>query len=571
MAEYQTQLFKNTGYNAKNIPDSPELLAEAGTALTVDSVWLYQNYDLGRISISAEWQSVRDVDYCRIGAVYYFVLGVAMTTEMTAELSLSMDYITTAGGFSQLGITDGWCKRAHAASDGLFENILAEPWAPQQDLIIDGVQSLPPDLPFNHLQVVGATVDLEQTEYTAREYKNGSGEVVVSVPEVPVIVAGTRIDLKYGETYERSYTIPNLRLYDLGNTAVYNGIQAVRSLGLDDAITASYLLPSTAVESFNLQGASYQWIKGNSADLPATSVPYEYAATVVNKKVYALHNTYNILSICSGDENSFEAYELYTTGQTTPTFRYFADCSPSGAPYLQPTTYKNITTTPFMHAIKGLNWQNTPINFGAQKSGSLLDNVAYERSRNRDIVNAGFDAAIGAANLVSDVAKAGSADFGGLFTGENAVSRGADAVATGLGIAQQATNTALDFRQNYADYMQDQRINTPEIRFPINEGVQNYVGNNFIVYRTRLSAVDIYNLDRFFTMYGYAQDKQLQMTDFTNRQYFNYVQAEGVNVTANLGLRHRAGVIAALEGGVRVWHTIPNPIFYTNNPIKTEG
>lgn len=572
MASYTVRCYNNTGFDAKNIPASPAVLNQSGESSTFPAVWLYQNYDLGRISIAAEWSTVRDVDYIQIGAVYYFVLGVAMETESTATFTISMDYITTAGGFSQLGITDGWCKRAHSPTDALFENILSEPWAPSEDLIIDGIEMLPPDLPFTQLPIVGATVDLEQTDYTAREYKNGSGEVVVSVPEVPTIVTGTRIDLRHNNEYERSYTIPNLRLYDLGNTDIYQGIQAVRSLGLDDAITASYLLPSVAVESFNLQGASYQWIKGARTALPATNLPYQYSTTVKNKKVYALHNNYTILSICSGDQERFPAHELYSAANpTNPVFTYFTDCSPQGAPYIQPSTYKGITTTPFMQSIRGLNWQSTPINFGSQKSGSLLDNVSYERSRNRDITNAAFDTAIGAANIVRDTSKAASADVLGLFSGENAVSRTADAVGTGLEVAQQATNTLLDFRENYANYIQDQRINTPEIRFPIQEGVQNFIGNNFTVYRTRLAPADVVRMDRFFTMYGYAQDKQLQMTDFTNRQYFNYVQAEGINITANLGLRHRAGVIAALEGGIRVWHVPVNPSYYTDNPIRTTG
>lgn len=573
MPSYNVTLYKNTGFNKQNIPDSPDLVALAGDSVTVPSVFLYQNYDLARIRVDCDWDTVRDVDYCQINAVWYFVLGATMLThDTTCELSLSMDYITTAGGFSQLGITDGWVKRAHTADDALFNNILNEPWSPSEDLVIDGNMSMPSDVAFFMIPVVGATVDLEQTEYTAREYKNGSGEVVVSVPEVPTIVAGTTIQMRFSSTDTRSYQMPNLRLFDLTNISIYNGIQAVRSLGLEDAITASYLLPSIAVETFNVQGAAYQYINGAMIEYAAALLPFRYISgwPVQNNKVFAMNNRYTALSICSGDQNSWDAHELYVDGAASPTFRYTADCSPNGKPYLQPTSYKGAATTPFMHSIQGLNWQNTPINFGSQKSGSLLDNVAYERSRNRDIVNAGFDTAIGTAELVSAGAKAASADFGGLFTGENTVSRVADATATGLQVAQNATNTLLDFRENYADYLQNQRVNVPEIRFPIAEGVQNFIGNNFRVYRTRLGNNDVQKLDRFFTMFGYAQDKPLEMTDFTNRQYFNYVQAEGVNVTANLGLRHRAGVCAALAGGLRVWHVPVNTVHYNSNPIKVQ-
>ena len=69
-------------------------------------------------------------------------------------------------------------------------------------------------------------------------------------------------------------------------------------------------------------------------------------------------------------------------------------------------------------------------------------------------------------------------------------------------------------------------------------------------------------------MYGYAQSKPLEKSDFTNRRYFNYVQADGVNVGGNIGLRIREMIAQQLSGGVRIWHTLPNPSYYNNNPIK---
>ena len=70
-------------------------------------------------------------------------------------------------------------------------------------------------------------------------------------------------------------------------------------------------------------------------------------------------------------------------------------------------------------------------------------------------------------------------------------------------------------------------------------------------------------------MFGYATEKPIEVTDFTNRRYFNFVQATGVNIKSSQGLRFRQGACAQLESGVRVWHVLPdNAYFARANPIK---
>ena len=74
-------------------------------------------------------------------------------------------------------------------------------------------------------------------------------------------------------------------------------------------------------------------------------------------------------------------------------------------------------------------------------------------------------------------------------------------------------------------------------------------------------------IDKLLTMYGYKKTKALEATDFSNRQYFNYVEA-AVSV-GNLPRWWADGISAQLANGVRIWHVKPNSSYYANNPVAS--
>lgn len=366
--------------------------------------------------------------------------------------------------------------------------------------------------------------------------------------------------------------LPNTQAFRIDNEVTQAGLQSARSLGIDSAIVACYTVPQDFISRH-----SYRPIDGKADDIigvnrnyQATNTPFVYTVTgytVRNNKVFSMYNHLYVMSICSGDAVDFDAFEIYGGG-LYPTFNLYSDPQPDGLPYLQPTYYGGgLNQVPFLNSCKGMPWRNTPFSFEAA-SGNLIDQVNYQRGLNRAWVNFGMETASGGLRAGAQIANVGAGDVLGLFSGENAVARGLNAAATAVDVAQQTYNSLADIRENAANFHTEQNIRVPEMIFPRSTSVQDYVGNNFFIYRVRISDGDVRRLDRFFTMYGYAQDKPLETSDFTNRQYFNYVQANSVNVKGDVGLRHRNGISAQLQNGVRLWHVLPDASYYNNNPIR---
>lgn len=565
MAVYSITCYFNTGFNSQNIPDTPALL-NAAASKTFPSNWLLQNKDRVTTRVNASWADICEADYCKIGTAYYFVQSVNMLTETNAELTLVMDFLTTLGGVATLSFTDGWVKRAHSGTDTLFANTLPEPFSPTANLVIDGYQEIKPTrVNENYLTTyVGATIDLLDTERLAEEYKNATDETLVSVPTVAPISKETTVKMTMPNGKVEENTLPNQTLYVFSTPEVQAGIRSARSLGLDTAITSCYVIPDgwRRTISRNTQG-DIRSITGACEEVTA-QIPFKYDIgnyTIQNNKVFAMWNTYFLMSICSGDKLMFEAFEIGLDNNrvlSKPKFKCFADMTPNGAPYCQPSYYDAQETAPFLMSIKGMNWQNTPFTF-ANKSGSLIDTQTFNRqmlqmrgNANANQVKAGIGLAANYASLL-------------IPTPGNI----AGAVNGTIDYMQTAFNSGLNMERAQMGFETEQNIRVPEISFPRDESIQNFIGNSFYLYRVRLAATDAVRLDRFFNMFGYATEKPIEVSDFTNRRYFNFVQATGVNIKSSQGLRFRQGACAQLESGVRVWHVLPdNAYFARANPIK---
>lgn len=547
MAVYNVVGYYNTGFGAGNVPDSPSVV-QLATSKTFPSNWLLQDRDLATTRLNAGWADVQNIDYVRIGSVYYFVTAVRMLTEVCAELALQIDPLTTAGGISALDITDGWCTRAHAASDGLFENTLDEPWTPSTPLDVKGKDIFKGSASGDNV-LVCSSVELVTVEKVADEYLDTEGNIACYVPKVPAIEGGTKAIMPLFNGYgSQQQTLPNTRVYYLNDYK--DEVQVVRSLGLSDAITGCYVLPNAwgglSVGADQLTGYGYN---------RTANLPFKYASAQ-NNKVFALFNTYTLLAMATGDKQTFDASEIYS-GAGSPSFRYYADPAPNGRPYAQPTYFEGGQTLPFQNAVKGGQWLNQPIVYG-QENGALINQTQFDRGQALQQVQREYNTAKSEVTGVLGM-------VGNLISGNiaGAINSGAGTVDASV---QNFFGEQAQLNQQ-AQFATAQAIRTPEVTFAYTPSVQGYVGNAFVVFQTGLSAADISRLDRFFNMFGYAQSKQLVKSDFTNRRYFNYVQADNVGVRGNVGLRIREGVTRMLSGGVRIWHTLPNSSYYSSNPI----
>lgn len=424
MAElYNTRLYKQTHFDAVNRPATPAALS-GSLFQDFPAVFKRQNKNLSSIRIDATWEDVEDVDYCSLatakGTKYYIILSVSMLTDRTAELYLLYDPLLSVGGIDAINVS-GWLRRCHVSSDGLFENILPEPWEPMDEMQIRGQDYLTFPRPQwsnpvsqKYRPFILTTCDLstiqDYSEVIAQAVQAPDDGGTIIFPRLPEVTKRSTIFRMSpnGEPSNDNYypsTVENLYAWPLtnadGTTKLYlqKALQVLRSLAVDSAIVGSYMLPASALPSYsseepvadiqltksndkaeNADLASY--VNGNYAEVGILS-GYEYTDGIQNKKVFALFSFYNIRSIAADSSASYEAKELYHDGDTFPAFRIFSDPSPQGTNYLAPVYFLGRRTRDTQHAIAGLPWLSYQV-VTQGEAGALITSSMMRRNTSQE-------------------------------------------------------------------------------------------------------------------------------------------------------------------------------------------
>lgn len=118
---YYVYAWKNTGFNAVNLPDKPSRLS-LENALRFDAIDTIQNTCIETITIRATFDQAIGIDYVALrpdnvgdaypgGATFFTVQGVNMTSKDVAVLSVLEDFITTCGGVESLLFDGGIIER----------------------------------------------------------------------------------------------------------------------------------------------------------------------------------------------------------------------------------------------------------------------------------------------------------------------------------------------------------------------------------------------------------------------------------------------------------------------------
>lgn len=552
---YNIRCYYNTGFDAENRPSSAAVLQTADYR-DFPSNYLRQNQDIATTRLQSTWDNIKNADYVKIDDMYYLITGISMLSDNTAEIGLQIDPLISIGGVNGIDDLGGWTERAHIAraNDTLFANTLSEPWAPSQPLQLDPLEDIGQDTTGTRYDIVQSTVKLDEITHTAQEYTaqtaGGDPYTAISVPNIPQATSRCNFRI-YGE-WDKSYDYPFSSFYHAQNDNVRAGMQDVRSLGIDTAIITAYQLPTTFAPAIsNPESSSTIQTVTNltSTRTPSNAMLYRYGSYAPkNQKVYALYNIYNIMSSCSGDRAEWKAEDIYSGGDK-PEFLEYADCSPAGKPFIQPSYFHGERTKMYQECVKGEEWLRVPLSF-ASPSGSRVSASDFSRAMTRaeyDVVETGINTG---ANVLGDLL---SANLGG-------------ALKSTVGGIEKMNSMAFDLQNKAAEYQTKQKIVAPEVKFAQDYGAQGYVGNTFFLWRTRLSENDMERADNFFTAYGYAQDKKLTKTDLTNRSKFNFVKARGAIVISSAPLRLRQQLESLLNNGVRLWHQLPNSAALINNP-----
>lgn len=145
----------------------------------------------------------------------------------------------------------------------------------------------------------------------------------------------------------------------------------------------------------------------------------------------------------------------------------------------------------------------------------------------------------------------------------------AQAQSSNAGLSQAIQNAYLSNRRDILQYVGRDLIVSPSIIFPVANGLEPYVGNNFLVCHERLSDDDVLMYDEFLTKYGYAVSEKLVKSDFTSRRSFNYIQVNDVSLkaTKNINVNLIKLMESLLMVGVRLWHKKIDNTSYVNNDI----
>lgn len=631
---YDVTLYYSTGFNGFDIPDGPEILNQA-TKRNFPAVFKRQSRGLGSIKLAATYADVEDADYCSIGSDYYYILDVNMATnDTTATLTIKHDPITSMGGVAALNIIGGWLLRAHAKDDKPFSNTLPEDFVPRRPLKIISktlVHKKEDETRQGYLTVVASSVDLTQTVQYAKKLviqpKEGEDADATSdymlYPELPP--ANTRTTtVTYGGS---SYELPSISLFNLNGGGagwvgppVIEAMKAVRETGIENAISAMYVIPvrDVTMEYHTREGSTQRYatiksIAGKSQTYKGDAYAY---GQVKNRKALDLWNTYTIIAIASNDAATFDAAELYSGG-TQPDFVVDIDPSPNGSATMRPTYYQGKETLLSEHCVETMPWlaagyayeggsgslltmanANRNIGFAKRLGMNSMDSMAGNAKS--QMISTAVDIAGGLVGAGSQVPGAVHSaewgamdfnDFGGevnynrMLRGQGSVLGAIGGAVTGtinglvnygnrvnqyeLGVDRVVQQTAQTVNNQLFDATKAANVVAPDIQYPVQVNGAAYFGGTFALIHIGLDPADLADFDARLTANGQKTDEPYYAGCMTDRTAFNCVQFDRIQLGNAVSMSLRRAAEEVLMRGVRIWHKLADKADYTNNPRRT--
>lgn len=343
--------YYNTGFNEINIPSSPDLLDEvvSGTPLffyhDFPAIDLLQHTGLSSIKIKVNngFKSVVDIDYVRISPpytgdpdhgggsgniafqhAYYFVDGVRMMNGDTAILSVTLDFINTAGGWKKLKFLDGITSRLSIKkTDDVFGRYTQDdPYiTPNEDLVLS-TENI--SVGTTTRTYVESTSDLgvmccsAQSDLYSQPTSSADGADKVATPKLyPNYHPPTRYFLRKNNTevegYGGSTVVVQLRetgdeyetsdgvLISLGNV-IQQGIKKCQALGMTETIIATAIIPTDLVEIVetterirhevdDFDSSVVYWGVASSGTTPPTETRYKEKCGVVDEDAFTAYNS----------------------------------------------------------------------------------------------------------------------------------------------------------------------------------------------------------------------------------------------------------------------------------------
>ena len=444
MAAYNVRCYYNTGFNAVNIPSSPDVLKQF-TPYTFPALEVLQDLGLSEIKIKATWTQAQQIDYICLytpttvegqveQAVYYIVTGIPeMVATDVAVLPVVCDYYNTAGGIDYIDILDGITSRVTVSKD-----IPETGWNPKdtENYLYGEDPLLAPSGPLNlvtkweriystdYHSYIETTLDLVQTDLTSlgKVYYESEAEGETSgqtvTPRVTVSdLTTTLIDSNIGDA--GTYINPETRIYQVDDNytgwqgdpdataraSIGAGIATARSLRVEDAVLNKVIIPEDAVKITRIyQNWSRTYKDGTTKRRTDQRITYmkgvakkaavefptdysDYSLTIHNNRL--LYGSYTPIGMMTTAGNKVELnLEQVSCGGGKVNIRSYTDPSLGGCPYymFERTDISGVRTELgsevgiFSQAVAGLTWKQAPLKFSETK-GSLLNAIELRNSR----------------------------------------------------------------------------------------------------------------------------------------------------------------------------------------------
>ena len=389
MATYKVRLYKQTGYNMTDVPDSNTTL-DKNTKEDCEVIFEWQSRILPSIIVPPTTSfKIEDCDYARItrsdnadGDMCYFVgRGIDYLAEGTVLLPLIFDSVGTCLINSVLkdSIVGGRVARRHTNE----ENMIPEPFTQTRPLVktnteidiasvdMGGGLIWTPYMPLLISSTNLANLVSQGADLPAGKFVDSSGEGVI----VPALVSPSQStelliatkDSSGSPQIDETYLyakrpLPQKLLYwgDVYNTTdsayVKNGnniAQLLRGLGLDSIITAAYSFPSELYdEAGSVSGTDPKSFSKFKTKAKVKPFPFNVmndavinGVTIRNKKTRYLFRKFILQSVASQNSQMYEAWELMLTlgvdTKATNNLVAIADPSPQGTVYVRPTFLRN--------------------------------------------------------------------------------------------------------------------------------------------------------------------------------------------------------------------------------------
>lgn len=611
-------IYLSTKFSPLNPPDSPLRITANYQGIVLPALDILQEL-ISEISVKTTWQQIQSADmislYNTITGVtwWYYITSVpTMTSIDVAKLSIKLDGILSIGGFSNLEIIGGLTVRHHVTDDsfGMYTEE-DELLTCHEPLVLDTNSSWSFSN-YNHLYtMMESTIDLSdmgagQNPPCTQWTDPTDPTVTVNVPATIPVTTPTAFSAKQYNTADVSLPSPGTQLFvsDVDGTVVstvQEGSSRCRQISAESAIISQYQVPDTMVSiAYNAGNGSVSSVTGRTSTTPdsLTDLPFDFTDsgyTVQNQRVlYGDLCQYGIIT-SDGNIGLFNPEMIYDfNGALFPKLIFVTDPRANGRPYFRFEYYNHTKGEGdkfWINCLPGATWRQVPLIYNSA-SGELLNSQKYQYeslSKANEWYNSAYSRELGlkqkeinsfmgggqqAFSGVLGVATSfGLGDPRGLGTDLSNVVTGITDAAFAKSIYDETKNrlqTQYDIAMDsgLVDYGTKQSVVVPTIQIPGDTKIlRDIKGNGCLAFRYHPSMNDLQRHDKLLTMYGYKDETMLDNSMFSSRQYFNYIQAQGVEISNAIPTWLKAVIQSQFSTGMRIWHTVPNSSYYSNNPV----